>query len=58
MAVANRRWTDSDFRDFKASRRTGLSYLIPAVGIGTVVAIIAGLIIIVNNNRKNKENEV
>ena len=55
--MAESRFTDKNFRDFKASRRTRFSYLIPVIGIGTIVGIIVIISIITINNKKNKENE-
>ncbi len=57
MTEATRRWTDKDFRDFKARQRTAASYIIPAIGIIVLISLTAGGIVYVVNARKNKEKE-
>ena len=55
QTVANRRWTDTDFRDFKARNRTTASYIIPVIGIIALVSLTAGGIVYVVNSRKKPD---
>ena len=55
QTVADRRWTDTDFRDFKARNRTTASYIIPVIGIIVLVSLTAGGIVYVVNARKKPD---
>jgi len=55
QTVADRRWTDTDFRDFKARNRTTASYIIPVICIIALVSLTAGGIVHVVNTRKKPD---